>query len=47
MHLLLIIVILMLAFPLFARFVGSIFSIAVWLIVVVIVVAMVGAFSRL
>jgi hypothetical protein len=46
MHFLLIIVILMLAFPIFARVVGSILSIAFWLVVVVIVVAMVGAFSH-
>jgi hypothetical protein len=46
MHVLLIIVILMLAFPLFARAVGSFLSIMFWLIIAGIVVAMIGAFSH-
>jgi hypothetical protein len=46
MHILLIMIILMLVLPIFARFVGSILSIAFWLIVVISVAAMVDSFSH-
>jgi hypothetical protein len=46
MHLLLITVILMLAFPVFARFVGHVLSAVFWLILAAIVLAMFGAFSH-
>jgi hypothetical protein len=50
MHLLLIIIILMLAFPMFARFVGQViggcFSLVFWLIVIVTGLALFGALSR-
>ena len=39
MRLLLIILILMLAFPMFARFVGGVLSMVFWLILVVVVLA--------
>ena len=42
MHLLLIIIILMLAFPMFARFVGGVLSMVFWLILVVVVLAVFG-----
>src|ERR1019366_9216749 len=42
-HLLLIIILLLLAFPMAARFIGGILSAGFWLIVVVIVIALVGA----
>ena len=45
MHLLLIIIILMLAFPMFARFVGGVLSMVFWLILVIAVLAVFGALS--
>ena len=46
MHILLIIVILMLAFPVFARAVGSFLSIMFWLVIAALVLGMIGAFSH-
>jgi hypothetical protein len=46
MHLLLILVILMLAFPAFARLVGGVLSIVFWLILVVLMLAVFGAVSH-
>jgi hypothetical protein len=46
MHLLLILVILMLAFPGFARLVGGVLSIVFWLVLVVVVLAVFGAMSH-
>lgn len=46
MHFLFIIVILMLAFPLFARFIGGCFSALFWLIAAVVVIAVFGAFTH-
>jgi hypothetical protein len=45
MHLLLIIILLCLIFPVCARFVRSMFSVIFWLIVVSAVLGMFGAFS--
>ena len=46
MHFLMIIILLCVVFPIFARFVGSIFSAIFWLIVVATVLGMFGAFSN-
>jgi hypothetical protein len=46
MHLLLIIIILMLAFPMFARFVGGMLSMVFWLVLVVVMLALFGALSH-
>jgi hypothetical protein len=46
MHLLLIVVILMLAFPGFRHFVGGVLSVVFWLILVVVVLGIFGALSH-
>jgi len=46
MHILLIVVLLILVFPAFARFVGSILSAAVWLVGALVVLALIGAISH-
>jgi predicted ABC-type exoprotein transport system permease subunit len=46
MHLLLIIIVLMIAFPMFARFVGGVLSMVFWLVLVVVVLAVFGALSH-
>ena len=46
MHILLILIILMLAFPAFARMIGGLLSVLFWLILVVIVLALFGALSH-
>lgn len=46
MHLLLILLILMVAFPAFARLVGWVLSAIFWLVVIVIGLAMLGALSH-
>lgn len=46
MHILLIIFILMLAFPTFARFVGSVLSAMLWLVGALVVLALLGAISH-
>jgi hypothetical protein len=46
MHLLVIVVLVCLIFPAFGRLLGSMISAIFWLIVVLVVLAMVGAFSN-
>ena len=46
MHLLLILILLCLIFPAFARFLGGCLSIVLWLIVAVVVMALFGALSH-
>jgi hypothetical protein len=46
MHILLIVVLLMVAFPMFRRIVGSLLSVVFWLIVAAAVLAVVGAVSN-
>jgi hypothetical protein len=45
-HFLLVLILLCLVFPWFARFLGSLISAAFWLFVIVIALATIGAFSR-
>ena len=46
MHLLLILILLCLIFPAFARFLGGCLSIVLWVIVAVVVMALFGALSH-
>jgi hypothetical protein len=46
MHLLIIILLIFLAFPMFARFIGGFLSVFFWLIAAVAVVAIFGALSN-
>lgn len=46
MHLLLILILLCLVFPVFARFLGWMLSAVFWLIVVVVVLGLIGALSH-
>ena len=46
MHLLLIILLLLIAFPMLGRFVGSILSMLFWLLVVVAICSIVGGMSN-
>jgi len=46
MHLLLIVILLCVVFPLFRRFVGGVLSIVFWLIVVGVVLGLFGVLSR-
>ena len=46
MHLLLILILLCLIFPAFARFLGGCLSIVMWLIAVIVVLALFGALSH-